>query len=280
MRRRQAIETRRDRTALAHDAGLGKLSYMSVLAGMLCAFGSFAVLAAIAGAVLRAFDVDSTRDISGDWRDVGIGTGIVLALVLFVSYLFGGYVAGRMARRSGALNGFAAWVLGLLVVAGVGAAVSTQTDTETVMDGLRSVGVPTSGDEWEAIGSIAGTAALLAMLIGSLLGGAMGERWHGKLLARALDPTVGPEVDLRGSDGRSVDEDRSDNRTRTLVASGHRGEGDHFMDRDGGGPAAETGSAAETPDGDRDGDGWDGDNATRRVDGTSSTLDEDLNRHR
>lgn len=266
--------------ALAHDAGLGKLSFMSVLAGMLCAFGSFAVLAAIAGAVLRALDVDSIRDISGDWRDVGIGTGIILALVLFVSYLFGGYVAGRMARRSGAMNGFAAWVLGLLVVAGVGAAVSTQTDTETVMDGLRSVGVPTSGDEWEAIGSIAGISALLAMLIGSLLGGAMGERWHGKLLARALDPTVGPEVDLRDGEGRTVDEDRSESRSRTLVASGRRGDGEHFMDRGGRGTTAASGTAADAPEGDRDGDGWDGDNPTRHIDDTSSTLDEDLNRHR
>lgn len=268
--------------ALAHDAGLGKLSFTSALAGMLCAFGCFAVLAAIAGAVLRAMGVDSTTDISGDWRDVGIGTGIVLALVLFLSYLFGGYVAGRMARRSGALNGFMSFVLGILVVAGVGAAVGTQTDTETVMDGLRSVGVPTSGDEWAALGSIAGAGALLAMLLGSIIGGAMGERWHGKLVARALDPTVGPEIDLRDRDtdreghATTLDEDRSANRDRTLVASGRRSHGAHFMDRDSDGRTGLS-EAGDRDQGTDDTD-WNGDNRTRRITDTSSTLDDDLDR--
>ena len=284
MRRGHVVETRRDRTALAHDAGLGKLSLTSALAGMLCAFGSFAVLAAIAGAVLRATGVDSTNDISGDWREVGIGTGVVLALVLFLSYLFGGYVAGRMARRAGALNGLMVFVLGVLVVAGVGAAVSTQTDTETVMDNLRSIGVPTSGDEWAAIGSIAGAVALLGMLLGSILGGILGERWHGKLVARALDPTIGPEVDLRDRDrdGRvdTLDEDRSSMRDRTLVSSGRGTEGAHFAgrDRDGDGRTglSELGDRDDTR---RDDVDWDGSNRTRRIDSTSSTLDEDLNRH-
>ena len=280
MRRGHVVETRRDRTALAHDAGLGKLSFTSALAGMLCAFGSFAVLAAIAGVVLRAMGVDSTNDISGDWREVGIGTGVVLALVLFLSYLFGGYVAGRMARRSGALNGLMTFVLGVLVVAGVGAALSTQTDTETVMDGLRSVGVPTSGDEWAAIGTVAGAGALLAMLLGAIFGGMLGERWHGKLLARALDPTVGPEVDLRDRDHeRTLDEDRSDTRDRTLVASGQSPNGAHFAGRD----RDNDGRTGLSELGDRDGrddTDWDGDNRTRRIDSTSSTLDEDLNRHK
>jgi len=285
MRRGHVVETRRDRMALAHDAGLGKLSFTSAIAGMLCAFGCFAVLAAIAGAVLQGLGVDSTKDISGDWREVGIGTGIVLALVLFVSYLFGGYVAGRMARRSGAFNGFMAFLFGILVVAGVGAAVGTQTDSDTVMDRLRSVGVPTSGDEWTAIGSIAGAGALLAMLLGSILGGAMGERWHGKLVTRALDPTVGGDIDLRERDrvhdardrDTTLDEDRAETRDRTLVASGRRSDGDHFADRDHDG---RTGTAEM---GDRDGHrpddtDWDGDNRTRRISDTSTTLDEDLDR--
>ncbi|HEX4979238.1 MAG TPA: hypothetical protein VFV35_04160 [Acidimicrobiales bacterium] len=230
MARAQVVESRRDRKALARDAGLGSLSFTSALAGMLCAFGAFAVAAAIAAALLDALGVDSTRDISGDWRDVGVATGIVLALVLFVSYLFGGYVAGRMARRAGARNGLLAFALGIVVVAVVGAALGSQTDMETVRENLRSVGVPTNGDEWTAIGSFAGVAALAAMFLGAILGGVLGERWHGKLLSRALDPSVGPnagdasaDVDLRDrADGRTIDEQRA------ARADGSDRDGAHF----------------------------------------------------
>lgn len=38
----------------------------------------------------------------------------------------------------------------------------------------------TSGDEWAEIGTIVGLGSLLAMLIGSVLGGILGERWHSK----------------------------------------------------------------------------------------------------
>ena len=272
--------------ALAHDAGFGKLSFTSALAGMLCAFGCFAVLAAIAGVVLRVMGVESTEDISGDWRDVGVGTGIALAVVLFLSYLFGGYVAGRMARRAGALNGLLAFVLGVLVVAGVGAAIGTQTDADTLTSNLRSIGVPTSGEEWAAIGSIAGAVALACMLLGSLLGGALGERWHGKLLTRALDPSYGEVVDVRDrdADGRTLDDERAETRDRTLVASGQRPTGAHF-DGDG---YADDNTASTTIDSDHDGrtgvdeigDGSDSDNQTRRFTDTSTSLDDDLHRDR
>ena len=194
---RNVVETRRDRIALAHEAGFGSMSFGSALSGVLVAYGAFAVFAAIAGGVLTAIGVNESSDISADWRDVGVGTGVVAAAVLFVSYLWGGYVAGRMARRAGAFNGLLVFLLGLLIAAGVGAAVGMQANTDAIVDELRSIGVPTSGAEWTAIGTIAGIGALAAMLFGSMLGGAMGERWHGKLLTRAMDPTIGPEVDLR-----------------------------------------------------------------------------------
>jgi hypothetical protein len=250
---------------LAHDAGLGRLSLTSILAGMLCAFGSFAVLAAIAGGILTAMGVNDTADISGDWRDVGVGTTVVLAVVLFCSYLFGGYVAGRMARRAGLLNGLLVFALSLLVAAGIGAAVGTQADTEMIMDNLRSVGIPTSADEWAAIGTIAGVVALASMLLGSLVGGTLGERWHGKLLTRAMDPSVGDtarDVDLRD---RTLDTERAETRDRTLVSAGHRPDGHHYA----------TDHNPDTVDGETD-DGWDGNNRMRSFDDTSTTLDSDL----
>jgi hypothetical protein len=94
-------------------------------------------------------------------------------------------------------------------------------------------------------GAIAGIAALVIMLIGSMLGGISGERWHGKLVARALDPSIGPDhtVDLR------------DRRTDDTGAR----DGAHFQDgRDIHDPIDETGTVTRA----------------------DTTLDEDLARTR
>ena len=215
---RRVVESRRDRMGLAHDAGLGSVSFVSVLAGMLVAYGAFAVIAAVAGGVLGAVGVDTTELTTNDWRELGIGSGVAVALTLFVSYFFGGYVAGRMARRAGAVNGLLVFLLGVLVAVGVGAAIGTQADTGDVVSNLRSIGVPTSAEEWSAIGTGVGIAALAAILLGSLLGGITGERWHGKLLARAMDPTIGPEADARTTTRTRADDD-IDLRDRTPATS-------------------------------------------------------------
>jgi hypothetical protein len=226
---------------LATEAGYPKVSLGSVLAGVLVAYGAFAIIAAIAGGILTAAGVDTESLSSNDWREYGIVSGAAAALSLFLSYLFGGYVAGRRARRAGALNGALVFLFGILLVAGVAAAIGTQADGDAVMSNLRSMGVPTSGDEYAAIGTFAGLGAIVAMLVGSILGGISGERWHGKLVARALDPTVGPEHDV-------VTPTTSDDSTTEV-----RGSGRHFRTGDDG-------------------------TTTREVDvrDTSTTLDDDL----
>ena len=233
---------------LATEAGYPKVSLGSVLAGVLVAYGAFAIIAAIAGGVLTAMGVETESLSSNDWREFSIVSGAVAALSLFLSYLFGGYVAGRMARRAGALNGALVFLFGILLVAGVAAAVGWQADADAVTSNLRSMGVPTSGDEYAAIGTFAGLGAIVAMLIGSILGGISGERWHGKLVARALDPTIGPDHDVV-TDGHRGDHDHDHDRTEV------RGSGRHF--------------ATDTKD---------NDTTTREVDvrDTSTTLDDDL----
>ncbi|MGQ0521663.1 MAG: hypothetical protein ACT4PX_11005, partial [Actinomycetota bacterium] len=194
--RAHAVETRGDRVTLAQHAGMGRVSLASVLAGVLVAYGAFAVLVAVAAAVARSAGLGA--DLATDeWRDLGVAGGGVVAGVLLLCYLYGGYVAGRMARRAGATNGSMVFALGLLVAAGVTGLVNVFTDGEDILRNLRNVGIPTSGEEWKDVGTVAGAGSLLAMLLGSVAGGALGERWHTKLLARAADPTIGPEAEAR-----------------------------------------------------------------------------------
>jgi len=120
--------------------------------------------------------------------------------VLLMAYLFGGYVAGRMARRAGLLNGLAVFLLALLLVAVVAAVAASQTDAEAIGRNLRSLGIPTSSSEWGNAGTVAGIGSLAAMLAGALLGGVLGERWHSKLTRRAVSGKYRPNGDDQPAD--------------------------------------------------------------------------------
>jgi len=185
-------ETARERRELASDAGFGPFSLTSVLAGVLVAYGAFAILVGLAAAVVSALDVDT--DLSRDWEQLGTTGGLVVAGLLLLAYLFGGYVAGRMARRNGLAHGAGVLLLGVVIVSAVAALARSGSGPDTVADNLRSLGIPTTADEFGQAGTVAGIASLIAIVVGSLLGGALGERWHARLFARAVDPNVGAQA--------------------------------------------------------------------------------------
>lgn len=189
-----SYESPQDRASLAREAGVGRLSFPSILAGVLVAYGAFAVLAALVGTVAAAIGLNT--DLSrNDWATLGVGSAIAVAVVLLLAYVFGGYVAGRMARRAGLLNGLAVFLLALLLVAVVGAVAASQADAGTIGSNLRSLGIPTTGTEWAKAGTVAGIGSLAAMLVGALLGGVLGERWHSKLTRRAVSGKYRPDRD-------------------------------------------------------------------------------------
>lgn len=192
MRSREMRETGRDRRVLAADAGFGGFSFTSVLAGVLVAYGAFAVLVGLAAAVVGA--LGNNTDLSRDWEQIGTTGGLIVAGLLLVAYLFGGYVAGRMARRNGLAHGFGVLVLGVVIVGVVAALVRSSDGTDAIASNLRSLGIPTTGSEYGQAGTVAGIASLVALVLGSLVGGVLGERWHARLFARAADPTVGAQA--------------------------------------------------------------------------------------
>jgi hypothetical protein len=192
VRARTLRETRRERRELAADAGFGGFSFTSMLAGVLVAYGAFAILLGLAAAAVGAAGGDT--DLSTDWEQLGTAGGLAVAGLLFLAYLFGGYVAGRMARRNGLAHGAGVLVLGVLIVGAVAYLVRSSAGTGTIADNLRSLGIPTTAEEYGQAGSVAGLASLVALIAGALVGGALGERWHARLFARAADPTVGAQA--------------------------------------------------------------------------------------
>ncbi|MCU1406482.1 MAG: hypothetical protein JWQ43_2785 [Glaciihabitans sp.] len=116
----------------------------------------------------------------------GIVGAIIAAVVLFLAFYCGGYVAGRMARFTGAKQGLAVWVWSVViaVILGVVAAIfgnqireMATTGEMTSIPGLDPNNIDlTGGGLVTAIISI--VVVLLVTLGGALLGGLSGMRFH------------------------------------------------------------------------------------------------------
>jgi putative membrane protein (TIGR04086 family) len=187
--RRPAVQHRE----VAREAGFGRLSLLSTLAGTMCAFGTAAIAGALAAAIISQTDVDLTTD---DFTSSGFAAALLASAVLFLAALFGGYVAGRMARRSGLLHGVAV-VVATFLVGAVLAAVGSLAEGLDLRDDLQGIGIPTA---WDQVRDVALGGALVAaamIVVGAVLGGVLGERWHTKLVRRVDDPAYGPAADER-----------------------------------------------------------------------------------
>jgi hypothetical protein len=206
-----AYESPRDRKRLARQAGLGRVSFISVLAGVLVAYGAFALLAALVGAVAVAIGLDAELA-SNDWATFGMGSAVTVTVVAFGAYCFGGYVAGRMARRAGLVNGLAVFALAVLLVVVVGAIAASQADTDAIGANLRSLGLPTTGTEWADIGTAAGIGSLVGMLLGAGIGGVVGERWHSDLARWAALGRGSPDRDQDDRDRAGQAQERQPQR--------------------------------------------------------------------
>jgi hypothetical protein len=175
----------RDAVDVQH-ARYGGIKWGAAFFGWLSANGLAVLLLAILSAAGVAFGLSQVAN--ADQADgVGLTGGIALLVVLFLAYLAGGYVAGRMARFDGLRQGIAVWVIGLLVVialAVLGAVLGAQYN---VLSQLNLPSIPVSGDTLTTAGIIAGIAALLVTLLGAIAGGKLGERYHRRIDRAGFD---------------------------------------------------------------------------------------------
>ena len=201
--------------AVVRDAGLPGISAISILAGIVAAYGTFAVVAAIAGAIAHRADT-STDFRTNDWTGTGATALLISAVTLFIAFLFGGYIAGRMARRRGVAHGVAVFVVSIIVAAIAGGVVRAFTDNAEIRRNLRSIGVPTTWNQVSSVTVVGVIVALAAMLVGAILGGTLGDRWHAKLERRAADPAYGPDAETRREVAGRRDVDDDDRRDARL----------------------------------------------------------------
>ena len=101
----------RDAVAV-QQSEFGGIKWGAAFFGWLSATG----LAVLLVALVSAADVGLGLTDGASAEAIGLRGAVALLVVLFLSYLAGGYVAGRMARFTGMRQGLAVWLVGLVVV--------------------------------------------------------------------------------------------------------------------------------------------------------------------
>jgi hypothetical protein len=156
----------------------------SAFFGWLSAMGIAAILVgliAAAGAALAYSDTNPRQTGLDNARPITIGAGIALVAVLCIAYFAGGYVAGRMARFSGAANGFGVWLIGLVVAAALAAAGAAFGSQYNVLGRLDLPRIPIDEGSLTTGGAITLAAVAVGTLIAAVLGGKAGEAYHRRI---------------------------------------------------------------------------------------------------
>ncbi|MBB3677144.1 hypothetical protein [Modestobacter versicolor] len=176
----------RQQVVAAQKERFGGVSWGSAFFGWLSANGMAVILIALLSAGGLAFGLSESVDSPEQAADsatsgIGLGAGIALLVALFLAYLAGGYVAGRMARFDGVKQGIAVWVIGLVVVILLALAGLVFGSQYNVLAELDLPRIPVDEGTATTAGIISLVAVLVATLVGAVLGGSLGARYHRKV---------------------------------------------------------------------------------------------------
>ena len=180
----EAAEEREDRLRDMY----GGVDWLASFLGFVFVLVAGALFSLVAGLVLVPLGI--SPDLTGAELGAAAITGLVLvAILVFLTYFFGGYVAGRLARFDGGRNGamLLLWTgVTVLILALVNAVLSgflpagvsegignlVQNNVFSTIGGLSQLGVT---------GVLIFAGALLVALLGGFLGGRLGSRYHAEI---------------------------------------------------------------------------------------------------
>jgi membrane protease YdiL (CAAX protease family) len=176
----EAAEEREDRLRDMY----GGVDWLASFLGFVFVAVVGSLFALVAGLVLGLLGF--SPNLGGGPLGAAAITGLVLvAVLIFLAYFFGGYVAGRLARFDGGRNGamLLLWsfiAVALLVLAGgvfggflpAGLSETIQNNVLSTIGGLSQLGL---------VGLLVAAGVLLAALLGGMLGGRLGSRYHAEI---------------------------------------------------------------------------------------------------
>ena len=167
----------------------GGVKVGSAFFGWLTATGMAVLLTALVAAAGTAVGVATSTDAGSaaaqandNAKTVGITGAIALLVVLLVAYYCGGYVAGRMARFNGLKQGLAVWLWAVVIAIVVAVVAAVAGSRYDVLGNLNSFPrIPVGEGDLTTGGIVALVVVAIASLVGALLGGLAGMRFHRKV---------------------------------------------------------------------------------------------------
>ncbi|MEV4514261.1 hypothetical protein AB0K00_35540 [Dactylosporangium sp. NPDC049525] len=152
--------------------------------GWLTAVGMAVLLTALLGAAGTAISLATGTDLGNaaaaqGSETIGVLGTLALLIITFVAYYCGGYVAARMARFNGVKQGVAVWIWAVVIAAVVAVLGLVAGDRYDVLARLNSLPrVPVNEGTVTTAGIIALLAVAVVSLLGAILGGLAGMRFH------------------------------------------------------------------------------------------------------
>jgi hypothetical protein len=164
----------------------GGFKFGSAFFGWLTATGTAVLLTAVVAAVGAAIGISTggTVDEAADAAAQNTGGvtiigAIVVGLELLIAYFAGGYVAGRMARFSGAKQGLAVWLWAVVIAILVAIATAVAGSQWDILANLDSFPrIPVTPETATLTGILTAIGAAIVALAGAILGGIAGMRYH------------------------------------------------------------------------------------------------------
>ncbi|NEK56927.1 hypothetical protein GCU56_03455 [Geodermatophilus sabuli] len=167
----------------AQRSRFGGIKWGAAFFGWLSANGLAVLLIALLSAAGVALGLTQGLESVDDAQaeSIGVSGAVALLVVLFLGYLAGGYVAGRMARFDGPRQGVAVWLVGLVVIVALSVAGYLLGREYNVLEALNLPRIPIDEGTATTAGIVTLVAMAVATLLGAVLGGALGTRYHRKI---------------------------------------------------------------------------------------------------
>jgi hypothetical protein len=177
----------------------GGIDTPAAVGGLFALIGTLAFLSALIGAGAGGLQYQLNGiDVDGNLQEIEVLGIVVATLVVLSSAFIGGWVAARMARFDGVMNGIgvAIWLLLLVALfAALGAFVGAEYNA------FQRVGLPDwfsqfSADDVTSGVIIGGVVAIAGLFLGSALGGLVGDAYNRRVEAAIIDSPIRSPRDL------------------------------------------------------------------------------------
>jgi hypothetical protein len=168
--------------------------------GWMVAVGIAVLLTALlsaAGAAIGLTEL-SEGEAKANAETISIVGGILLIVVLAISYYAGGYVAGRMSRFDGGRQGLGVWLFGALATVALAILGAIGGSEWNLFSQVNLPRIPIDEGSLTTGAVIALILILVSTLLAAISGGKVGERYHRKVDRAGFEPTEGDAGSRRG----------------------------------------------------------------------------------